>query len=79
MNCYKNAEFADIYFINGLANGNGRVTVCIYGKRYPTSWQPNLQTFTVVHQNLMEHESFRATIDDNSEMDLVHKYPSLLL
>ncbi|GFU34322.1 hypothetical protein TNCV_1991181 [Trichonephila clavipes] len=36
--------------------------------------QPNHQTFARVHQNLAEHGSFRATIDDtliNSEIDLV--------
>ncbi|GFW69938.1 hypothetical protein TNCV_1403911 [Trichonephila clavipes] len=74
MNCYMNAELADIHFIYGLANRNGRVAVQLYGGKYPTRRQPNHQTFSRVHQNLVEHGSFRATIDDtpvNSEMDLV--------
>ncbi|GFX16887.1 hypothetical protein TNCV_2518651 [Trichonephila clavipes] len=74
INRYTNAELADIHFIYGLANGNGRVVVRSYGERYSTRWQPNHQTLARVHQNLVEHGSFRATIDNtpvNSEMDLV--------
>ncbi|GFU77343.1 hypothetical protein TNCV_4358951 [Trichonephila clavipes] len=73
MNRYMNAELADIHFIYGLANGKGRVVVRLYGERYSKRWQPNHQTFARVHHKL-EHESFRATIDDtpvNSEIDLV--------
>ncbi|GFT53288.1 hypothetical protein TNCV_4233801 [Trichonephila clavipes] len=63
----------NIHFIYNLANGNGRVVVRFYGEdidamashQYPTRWQPNPQTFSQVHQNLAEHESFRATIDDS--------------
>ncbi|GFU72969.1 hypothetical protein TNCV_4637031 [Trichonephila clavipes] len=68
------AELADIHFIYDLGNGNGLVAVPLYGERCPTRWQPNHQTFTLVHQNQMEYASFRATINDtpvNSEMDLV--------
>ncbi|GFW28291.1 hypothetical protein TNCV_4639581 [Trichonephila clavipes] len=74
MNHYTNAEMADIHFINGLANGNGSVTVRLYGERYPTKWQPNHQTFARVHQNLVEQGFFKIAIDEtpvNSEMDLV--------
>ncbi|GFS76946.1 hypothetical protein TNCV_3756211 [Trichonephila clavipes] len=69
-----NAELADIHFIYGLANGNGRVAVQLYGERYPTRRQSNHQTFTRVHQNLVEHRYFRVTISNtlvDSEMDLV--------
>ncbi|GFU83525.1 hypothetical protein TNCV_4217851 [Trichonephila clavipes] len=74
MNRYTNSELVDIHFIYDLANGNGRFAVRLYGERYPTRRQPNHQTLARVHQNLAEHGSFRATIDDtpiNSEMDLV--------
>ncbi|GFW24336.1 uncharacterized protein TNCV_605831 [Trichonephila clavipes] len=73
MNHYTNSELADIHFIYSLANGNTCVAVWLYGERYPTTWQSNHQTFIQVHQNLVEHRSFRATIDEtpvNSEMDL---------
>ncbi|GFT53130.1 hypothetical protein TNCV_4232591 [Trichonephila clavipes] len=63
MNSYTNSELADIHFYE-LANGNGRVALRLYGKKYPTRWQPNHQMFTRLHQNLLEHGSFRATIDD---------------
>ncbi|GFU80059.1 hypothetical protein TNCV_579391 [Trichonephila clavipes] len=74
INRYTNAEMAGIHFIYDLANGNERVAIRLYGKIYPTRWQPNHQRFTRMYQNLAEHESFRTTIDDtsvNSEVDLV--------
>ncbi|GFX44504.1 hypothetical protein TNCV_4713301 [Trichonephila clavipes] len=74
MNRYMNAELADIHSIYNLANGNGCAAVRLYGERYPMKRQPNYQTFTWVHQNLVEHESFTATIDNtpvNRGMDLV--------
>ncbi|GFV63148.1 hypothetical protein TNCV_3025771 [Trichonephila clavipes] len=74
MNRYTNAELADIQLIYDLANGNGRVAVRLYGESYPTRRQSNHQTLTRLYHNLVEHGSFRATIDDmsvNSEMDLV--------
>ncbi|GFT06454.1 hypothetical protein TNCV_3355911 [Trichonephila clavipes] len=74
MNRCTNAELEDIHFLYRLANGYGRVNVRLYGERYSTRKQPNDQTFARVHQNLAEHGSFGATIDDtlvNSEMDLV--------
>ncbi|GFX02091.1 DUF4817 domain-containing protein [Trichonephila clavipes] len=65
MNMYRftNSELADIHFIYGLADGNGRVAVRLYRERYPTRRQPNHQTFARVHQNLVERGSFRATIE----------------
>ncbi|GFU75532.1 hypothetical protein TNCV_2862481 [Trichonephila clavipes] len=69
MNRCPNTELADIHF-----NENGRVAVRLQGKRYPRRRLPNNQTFSRVHQNLAEHGSFRATIDDTlvkSEMYLV--------
>ena len=63
MNLYAYVELADIHFICGLANGNGRVAVQLYCERYPTSREPNHQAFTRVIQNLAEHVSFRATAE----------------
>ncbi|GFT41032.1 DUF4817 domain-containing protein [Trichonephila clavipes] len=62
MNMYRftNSELADIHFIYGLADGNGRADVRLYRERYPTRRQPNHQTFARVHQNLL-HEGFLAT------------------
>ncbi|GFX12760.1 hypothetical protein TNCV_3437341 [Trichonephila clavipes] len=74
MNRYTNAALADIHFIYGIADGNERVAVQLYGKRYPTRRQPKHETFARLHQNLADHGFFRAMIDDmpiNSEMDLV--------
>ncbi|GFT89259.1 hypothetical protein TNCV_4385711 [Trichonephila clavipes] len=74
VNRYMNAKLADIHLLYGLANGNGRVAVRLYGERYTTEWQPNHQTLSRGRQNLAEHGSFTATIDCtpvNSEMDLV--------
>ncbi|GFV56070.1 hypothetical protein TNCV_2266561 [Trichonephila clavipes] len=45
MNRNTNAELADIHFITGLANGNGRVAIWLYEERCPTRRQPNPQTF----------------------------------
>ncbi|GFV55941.1 hypothetical protein TNCV_7391 [Trichonephila clavipes] len=69
-----NTELTNFHFIYGLGNGNGRVAVWLYGKIYPTRQQSNQQTFAWVHQNLVEHGSFRTTIEDtpaNFEIDLV--------
>ncbi|GFW99734.1 hypothetical protein TNCV_3419641 [Trichonephila clavipes] len=63
INHYTNAELANIHFIYGLINGNGRAAVRLYGERYPTRWQPNDQTYAEMHQNLAEHGSFRVTIE----------------
>lgn len=63
MNRYTNAELADIHFIYGLANGNGRAAARLYRERYPTRRQPNHQTFARVHQNLANHGCFRVTIE----------------
>ncbi|GFX75550.1 hypothetical protein TNCV_4714571 [Trichonephila clavipes] len=64
MNRYTNTELVYVHFICGLANGNGRAAVRLYGERYLTRRQPNPQTFTRVHQNLEEHGSFRTLIED---------------
>ncbi|GFV61718.1 hypothetical protein TNCV_188761 [Trichonephila clavipes] len=69
-----NAELAVIHFIYGLAKGNGRVDVRLYEEIYQTRGQPNNQTLAGLHQNQVEHGSFRAPTDDthvNSKMDLV--------
>ncbi|GFY10936.1 hypothetical protein TNCV_1124581 [Trichonephila clavipes] len=74
MNRYMNAELADIHFIYGLANENGRVSVQLCGERYPIRRQSNHQTIARVHQNLAEHGSFRDRFGDtlvNSKMDMV--------
>ncbi|GFW42492.1 hypothetical protein TNCV_4256871 [Trichonephila clavipes] len=71
MNCRTKAELVDIHFNYDPANGNGRAAVRWHGERYPMRQRP---TFARVHQNLAEHGSFRATIDDTpvkSKMDLV--------
>ncbi|GFV73483.1 DUF4817 domain-containing protein [Trichonephila clavipes] len=65
MNMYRftNSQLTDIHFIYGLADGNGRAAVRLYRERYPTRRQQNHQTFSRVHQNLVERGSFRATIE----------------
>ncbi|GFW74779.1 hypothetical protein TNCV_963541 [Trichonephila clavipes] len=76
MNRYTITDKADIHFLFGLANGNGRVGVWLYGERCPTRRLPNHQKFVTVHYNLAEQGSFRATIDDtpvNSETHLVKR------
>ena len=60
MNRYTNAELADIHFIYGLADGNGRAAVRLYGERYPTRRQPNHHR---VRSGASEHGSFRATTE----------------
>ncbi|GFX17944.1 hypothetical protein TNCV_2293921 [Trichonephila clavipes] len=74
MNRYTNAELAGIYFNYGPVNGNGRVAVRLHGERYLMRRHPNDQTFARVHQVLVEHGCFRATIDNTpvkSEIYLV--------
>ncbi|GFT40680.1 hypothetical protein TNCV_442501 [Trichonephila clavipes] len=64
MNCYTNAELGVIHFNYGPANGKGRAAVRLQGERHPMRRQPKHQTFAWVHKNLVEHGSFRTTIDD---------------
>ncbi|GFS58852.1 uncharacterized protein TNCV_4271401 [Trichonephila clavipes] len=74
MNRYTKTKFVDIHFIYDLANGNGRVAIRLHWGRYTTRRQLSHQTFAWVNQNLAEHVSFRAPIDDtpvSSEIYLV--------
>ncbi|GFU68740.1 hypothetical protein TNCV_4400181 [Trichonephila clavipes] len=64
MKRYTNAELVDIHFIYSLANINERADDWLYEERYPTRRQPNNQISTQGHQNLGEHRSFRATIEN---------------
>ncbi|GFU75964.1 hypothetical protein TNCV_2088021 [Trichonephila clavipes] len=52
MDRYTKAELAVIHFIYGIANGNGRAAVLLFGGRYLTRRQPSHQTFSRVQQNL---------------------------
>ncbi|GFT56432.1 DUF4817 domain-containing protein [Trichonephila clavipes] len=56
MNMYRftNSELADIHFIYGLADGNGRAAVRLYRERYPTRRQPNHQTFARREDSIFE-------------------------
>ncbi|GFX11882.1 hypothetical protein TNCV_2996661 [Trichonephila clavipes] len=60
MNRYTNAELADIHFICGLANGNGRAAVLFWGKK---SNEEATESSNVRYQNLEVHRSFTVTIE----------------
>lgn len=59
MAMYTNAELADMYFIYGLADGNGRNVQRLYQQRYPTRCYPNRKTFEGIHRRLREHGTFQ--------------------
>ena len=60
INFYTNEKLADIQFIYGLTNGNGCAAVQLCGERYLKRRQSNHKMFAWVHQNMAEHESFKA-------------------
>ncbi|GFY36623.1 hypothetical protein TNCV_28271 [Trichonephila clavipes] len=78
MNCYKIAKWQ---ISTSSTTQLTEMDVLMFGcmGKDPTRRQTNHQTFARVHQNLAKHGSFRAMTDDNSEMNLVHEYLSLLL
>lgn len=52
-------ELADMHFVYGTANGNGRGAARIYQERFPERNQPHHSIFARVHRNLSESGSFR--------------------
>lgn len=66
MNQFTNAELTIIHIVYVLSNRNGRVANRLYWERYPMRRQPNPQMFALVYQNIVERESFRATMQNTS-------------
>lgn len=52
---YSNAEYADIHFVYGFANGNSREAAREYARRYPNRRQPHHSTFVNVHMHFRQH------------------------
>lgn len=57
-NLFSNAEYADIIFIYGYCNGNGRSAASEYHRRFPRRRIPNHQTFGSVFNYLKENGTF---------------------
>jgi hypothetical protein len=66
MTLFTNAEYADIVFVYGFCNGNGRAAVEEYRRRYPDRRTPNHQTFAATFNSLREKGKFP---DNNIERD----------
>lgn len=56
---FTNEELADIHFIYGFCNGNGRRAELEYVNRFPNRLAPDHRTFERVHRNLREIGMFR--------------------
>lgn len=52
---YSNAEYADILFVYGFCDGNGRAAEREYRRRFPERRVPHHGTFSTVFQFLREH------------------------
>lgn len=59
MNHFTSAEYADIHFVYGLANGNARLASELYAERFPNRIHPNPKVFSSVHQRLRETGNVR--------------------
>ena len=60
---YTFAEFANIHFCYGLADGNAREAQRLYAERFPGFRVPCLRTFIRTHQNLSETGNFTNRIE----------------
>lgn len=60
-NRFSNAEFADIIFVYGFCDGNGRAAKREYERRYPGRRVPSGSTFGRVFQYSREHGRFPGT------------------
>ena len=83
---FSNQEYADILFVYGFCNGNGRAAVRQYQQRFPNRRTPNHQTFGYVYGFLAEHGTLpagkkeRAVIAENilaeeNILDIVNENP----
>lgn len=55
---FTNVEYADIIFIYGFCNGNGRAAEREYRLRFPGRRHPNHKTFSMVFQYSRQHGKF---------------------
>lgn len=87
MNRYSTEELADIHFIYGYCNGNGRQAAREYATRYPNRRAPDHRLFQNVHRNLRERGQFNPRMDragnvshhvdvDNNILDSVTQNPT---
>lgn len=61
MQRYTNGELADMHFVYGIAEGNGRAAERIYRERFPDRHQPHHSLFARVHRNLCNYGSLRSS------------------
>lgn len=62
---FTNVEYADILFVYGFCNGNGREAVREYERRFPNRRTPRYQTFARVFDYSRQHGRFpTATTND---------------
>ena len=59
MERYTNGELADMHFMYGIAEGNGRAAARIYRERFPDRRQPDHHLFARVHRNLCDYGTLR--------------------
>ena len=62
MERYTNGELADVHFVYGIAEGNGRTSAQIYRERFPDRGQPDHHLFARVHQNLCDYGTLRNSV-----------------
>jgi hypothetical protein len=61
---YSAREMADMYFMNGHANGNSREARRHYAEHYPQCRIPSQKLFTTLHQSLSESGTFAPRVSD---------------
>ncbi|KAJ8955018.1 hypothetical protein NQ318_000450 [Aromia moschata] len=59
-----NEEYTDMILVYGFCEGNGRLSVRVYGERFPNRRLPNHTTFTAVVRRLRETGRFAARTAD---------------
>lgn len=68
---YSNAEFTDMHFMYGRANGNATEARRLYAVAYPNRRLPSRQVFQRIHQRLRESGSFQARVNDRGRTRFV--------
>lgn len=56
---FENAEFADMHYMYGLADGNAFEARRLYAERFPQRIVPDARTFSSVHRRLREKGCFK--------------------
>lgn len=63
MEYYSSAEYTDIHFMYGVADGNARLAARLYAERFPNRRHPSHKVFVAVHNRLRESGQLKGNMN----------------